>query len=320
VAEIPGRQQGAARMIRVLVIGELNVDLILSGCGRLPTLGTEITAADFAMTLGSASAIFAVGMARLDRPVSFAGKVGADPWGAYCLDVLQSAGVDVGAVVRDPASKTGVTVSLTFAHDRALVTYPGAMATFTASELPKAVFAGTGHLHVSSFFLQTGMRRAWRDVFERARTLGWTISLDPGCDPENAWDDDLIELLPMVDLLLPNEVELEGLARTADPAEALRRLQNGHTTTVAKLGARGCMALLDGTPVLVAPPPVAPVDTTGAGDSFNAGFVHAWLDRRPLRDCMRAGVVCGALSTRALGGTTAQATAQELARYLEAGW
>jgi sugar/nucleoside kinase (ribokinase family) len=80
------------------------------------------------------------------------------------------------------------------------------------------------------------------------------------------------------------------------------------------------MALADGEAVQVAPPPLTPVDTTGAGDSFNAGFVHAWLDRLPLRDCMRAGVVCGALSTRALGGTTAQATAAELARYLEAGW
>jgi sugar/nucleoside kinase (ribokinase family) len=307
-------------MIRVLVIGELNVDLILGGCARLPTLGTEITAGDFVMTLGSASAICAVGMARLGRPIAFAGKVGTDPWGSYCLEVLNAAGVEVEAVVRDAGSKTGVTVSLTFASDRALVTYPGAMATYTAAELPSDVFTGRGHLHVSSFFLQTAMRPAWHGVFERARAQGWTISLDPGCDPENTWAGDLVGLLPLIDILLPNEVELEALAGTADPAEALRRLQNGHTVTVAKLGARGCMALADGEAVQVAPPPLTPVDTTGAGDSFNAGFVHAWLDRLPLRDCMRAGVVCGALSTRALGGTTAQATAAELARYLEAGW
>jgi sugar/nucleoside kinase (ribokinase family) len=305
---------------RILVIGELNVDLILSGCNRLPTFGTEITVDDFAITLGSASAICAVGFARLGRPVSFAGKVGTDPWGTYCLGVLQDAGVNADAVVRDPASKTGVTVSLTAAHDRALVTYPGAMATFTASDLRADVFAAAGHLHVSSFFLQTGMRSDWHTVFERARARGWTISLDPGCDPAGKWGGDLVALLPFVDLLLPNEVELEGLSDLADPVEALRRLQNDHTVTVAKLGARGCLALVDNEPVLVPPPPVTPVDTTGAGDSFNAGFVHAWLERRPLKECMRAGVVCGALSTRALGGTTAQATAEELAACLEAGW
>ena len=307
-------------MVPVLVIGELNVDLILSGRGDLPAFGIEIIVQDFAMTLGSASAICASGLARLGRPVSFAGKVGQDPWGDYCLRVLREAGVTLDAVVSDPRAKTGVTVSITAPHDRALVTYPGAMATFMAGDLPDDLFRSPGHLHVSSFFLQSGMRSSWCTVFELARASGWTISLDPGCDPANAWDPDLVALLPFVDVLLPNEVELQALTGEPDPGEAIRRLANGHTLTIAKLGARGAMALVDGQPVLVAPPPMTPVDTTGAGDSFNAGFLHAWLDGQPVRAALRSGVACGALSTQGLGGVAAQPTAAALARCLEGAW
>ena len=80
------------------------------------------------------------------------------------------------------------------------------------------------------------------------------------------------------------------------------------------------MAVVEGHPVTVRPPELAPVDTTGAGDSFNAGFLHAWLEGRPLADSLRAGVACGALSTRALGGTAAQPTATELATCLQSAW
>jgi sugar/nucleoside kinase (ribokinase family) len=304
----------------VLIIGELNVDLILSGCARLPTLGTEITADGFVVTLGSSSAICAVGLARLGRPVSFVGVVGADQWGDYCLDTLRHAGVDVSGVHRDDGLQTGVTVSLTSPAGRALVTYLGATASMTADRVQAGLFAGGSHLHVSSVFLQTGLRHRWPSILQAARHNGCSVSLDPGWDPDNAWDGDVRGLVPLVDVLLPNDVELEGFTGRGDPADALQALANGHTLTIAKLGADGCMALVEGRPLRVAPPPVTVVDTTGAGDSFNAGFLDAWLARRPLLACMRAGAACGALSTRAPGGTAAQPTRDELAHLLEDGW
>jgi sugar/nucleoside kinase (ribokinase family) len=306
-------------MIPVLVIGELNVDLIFSGCSKIPAFGTEVTAANFVMTLGSASAICAVGLAKLGRPVSFAGKVGADPWGDFCVEQLRSVGVDVRSVKRESRIQTGVTVALTGDEDRALITYPGATATLCLEEVPDALGSGPGHLHVSSFYLQTGMRRSWPVVFERARQAGWSVSLDPGCDPENAWAD-LCDLLPLVDVLLPNAVELAGITGLRNPEDALRALSSHRTSVVAKLGAAGSIALDDGRVVRVIPPPVRATDTTGAGDSFNAGFLNAWLDRQPLHACMRAAVACGALSTRALGGTTTQPTGEELADCLEGNW
>jgi sugar/nucleoside kinase (ribokinase family) len=119
-----------------------------------------------------------------------------------------------------------------------------------------------------------------------------------------------------VDVFLPNEVELRGLARTEDVEDAVRRLENGRTRTVAKLGREGAAALDGGRFVRVPAFQVEPLDTTGAGDSFDAGFLHAWLRGLPLLECLRWGAACGSLSTRGLGGTGAQADRAEVERLV----
>ena len=304
-------------MKKVLVAGEINPDLILQGYHSFPEPGKEVIVDDFVMALGSASAICAMGLARLGRPVGFAGKVGVDPWGDYCLGAMAERGIDVSRVHRDPALKTGVTVSISSARDRALVSFVGAMAALTGDDLGDAVLRAFDHLHVSSFFLQEGLRPALREVFARARRLGLTTSLDPGFDPTERWGRDLLEVAAATDVFLPNEVELAALAGVDEAEQALRRLDNGRTRIVAKLGARGCLALEAGR--LVASPAwrVEAVDTTGAGDSFNAGFLHAWLDGRPIEECLRWGAACGSLSTRGVGGSARQADAREVEALLK---
>lgn len=304
-------------MKSVLVVGEINPDLILQGYHAFPTAGKEVLVDDFVMTLGSASAICAMGLARLGDPVAFVGKVGADPWGAYCVETMAAAGIGVSHVIRDPALKTGVTVSITSPRDRALVSFIGAIGALRAADVPDDAFAGARHLHVSSYFLQDGLRPGCRSLFARARAAGLTTSLDPGFDPSERWDKDLLETLTEVDLFFPNEVEVRGITRTDAVPDALRRLAGGRTRTVAKLGAQGCATLADDGRVLQAPSySVEPVDTTGAGDSFNAGFLHAWLAGRPLEECLRWGAACGSLSTRGLGGTARQPSTEEAERLV----
>jgi sugar/nucleoside kinase (ribokinase family) len=300
----------------VLVVGEVNPDLVLHG-EAFPTAGKEVIVDDFVMTLGSASAICAMGLARLGDTVAFVGKVGADPWGEYCLGTMRAAGIDINGILRDPGLKTGVTVSITSARDRALVSYIGAIGALRAADVPDDALAGAAHLHVSSYFLQAGLRPGLRSLFARARAAGLTTSLDPGFDPSERWDGDLVETLSEVDLFFPNEVEIRAITRTDAVPDALRRLRGGRTRTVAKLGAQGCATLADDGGVLQVPSySVEAVDTTGAGDSFNAGFLHAWLGRRPLEECLRWGAACGSLSTRGLGGTARQATAEEVERLV----
>jgi sugar/nucleoside kinase (ribokinase family) len=169
---------------------------------------------------------------------------------------------------------------------------------------------------MSSYFLQKKLRPSSASVFRRARAAGLTTSLDPGFDPSERWGADLRETLREVDLFFPNEVELHGIAGTSDVREGLERLQNGRTLTVAKLGPRGAAAIVEGRLLEVPAFPVQPVDTTGAGDSFDAGFLYAWLAGRPVAECLRWGAACGSLSTRGSGGTDHQASLAEAERLL----
>ncbi|HTT64258.1 MAG TPA: carbohydrate kinase family protein [Bryobacteraceae bacterium] len=301
--------------MNILVIGELNADLILRNYSAFPSLGREVLVEDATLTLGSASAICAVGLARLGEQVRFLGKVGNDHWADLCLNWLAARGVDAGPVIRDATTQTGITVSITSARDRALVTYPGAMAALRAEEIDLRALTGCDHLHVSSFFLQPGLRPGLKRLLECARRQGLTVSLDPGFDPLENWGKDLIDCLTEVDVFLPNEVELEAISGHAEVGAALQSLANGRTLTVAKLGAAGCAVLKGGEVMRVPGFRVNPIDTTGAGDSFNAGFLHAWFKKTALEEALLFANACAALSTLSPGGIGGQPTesqAQEL--------
>jgi sugar/nucleoside kinase (ribokinase family) len=302
--------------MRVLVVGELNADLIFSGVDSLPQLGREILADDFSLVLGSSSAICAAGLARLGTSVSFLGIAGTDVLGRFCIDELVRMGVDVSLVRADPGCKTGITASFTY-EDRALVTFPGAIAQLTASDIDPAILASFNHLHVSSYYLQTGLQPGLAGLFQAARAAGLTVSLDPGGDPSDEWGPAIWSAVAHCDVLLLNEVELAGLSRLDDVHEGLRELSRGPKIVVAKLGRRGCAALADGRLYQGDAIEVKAVDTTGAGDSFNAGFLHLWLQGVPLESCLECGSICGGLSTRDLGGCAGQAGWLEVEQIMQ---
>jgi sugar/nucleoside kinase (ribokinase family) len=301
---------------KVLCAGEINVDLVLQDESAFPVLGREVLVRDSQLVLGSATAILAMGLARLGTPVAFVGRVGDDVWGRYCLEAMAGRGIDLSRVIRGGSLKTGVTVSITHPGDRALVTYMGAINALTGADVPDAAMAGLDHLHVSSFFLQDGLRPHLPDLFARAHRAGLTTSLDTGFDPSGQWDGGLREALREADLFFPNEVELAAITGAAEPEEGLRRLGGGRARVVGKLGRDGAMTLDGGEVVRVPAYPVEPLDTTGAGDSFNSGFLHRWLAGAPLVECLRLGAACGALSTRGLGGTATQPTLAEAEAFV----
>jgi sugar/nucleoside kinase (ribokinase family) len=304
--------------MRFLVIGELNPDLLMCNYQSFPTLGQEVLVEGLDLMLGSASAIAAVGLARLGNSVRMASKTGADQWGDFSIQALNRAGVDTAFVKRDARSKTGLTVSITNSKDRALVTYLGAIATLEGADIDPGAMDGCRHLHISSYFLQQALQKDCRALFAAAHARGLSTSLDPGFDPSEKWQSGLRETLEETDVFFPNEVELRGLGGSEDPVECLRRLDNGRTLIVAKLGATGCMVLDHGKPLHIPAFPVKPVDTTGAGDSFNSGFLHAWAAGRPVDEALRFGAACGALSTRAVGGTGSQASLEEAEAMIHA--
>lgn len=303
-------------MKKILVMGELNPDLILSNYSSFPEPGKEVIVADCTLTMGSASAICAMALAKLGNQVVFVSKIGADVYGDFCLGILRKAGIDVTHIESDPSVKTGITVSISSSRDRALISYPGAMAVYDAEPLGPDAFAGCQHLHVSSYFLQCRLRPRLAGILRAATEQGLTTSLDPGFDPSEKWDGDLREVLRETDVFFPNEVELRGVTGEDDPMRAVETLVNGRTLTVAKLSAHGCLTLSAGQNCRQSAFPVQPVDTTGAGDTFNAGFLHAWLRAEPIPQCLRFGAACGAISTLAAGGTGNQPTEEQTLEFL----
>jgi sugar/nucleoside kinase (ribokinase family) len=303
---------------RVLVVGELNVDMIVSGLDTLPKLGREIIAADQQTVLGSSSAICASGLARLGAEVDFLGKVGDDYLGDFVTEELHQLGVGTRHVVRDSAARTGITISLTYAKDRALVTYLGSIAALRSTDIQTSILKDYDHMHVGSYFLQKGLQPGLQDLFDIAHRTGLTTSLDTGWDPEERWGGDkLLELLALVDIFFPNEEEACAITGAGDAELALRELGQRTMLVVVKQGAEGAMALRDREIVRSTGFKVHVVDTTGAGDSFDAGFLFAHIVQgQPLEDALRFANACGALSATGHGGTAAQPTLQQVSEMV----
>jgi sugar/nucleoside kinase (ribokinase family) len=235
------------------------------------------------------------------------GKAGDDTLGRFCIDELTRLGVDISLVRVEPGLKTGITASFS-SEDRALVTFPGAIAELTADEISRPMLSGFTHLHVSSYYLQRALQPGLAGLCDMAKQMGLTVSLDPGHDPSDEWSDGLSEAFPHCDVLFLNEVELVALSGCDDVREGIHAMSNGPSIVVAKLGKSGSAALAGGRLYTAEPIEVEATDTTGAGDSFNAGFLHLWLRGFSIEDCLKCGSICGGLSTRRLGGCASQAS------------
>ena len=297
----------------VLVIGELNVDLILNDIDSFPEMGKEKIARRMSLVLGSSSAIFACNLASLGNRVGFIGKIGMDSFGDLVTRELENKKVDTSLVIRDSSTFTGATIVLNFDQDRAMVTCPGAMENLTIKDIPFGEMDKARHLHLSSFFLQPGIRGEVKEIFRVAREKGLTTSLDIQWDPEEKWDFDVPSILPHVDVFLPNESEITALTGESDPEHAIQKIKDhGHAIAV-KRGERGAMLWKDDTlNHREAYINDRIVDAIGAGDSFNAGFIHRFLKGAPGPDCLDFGNLTGAISTTAAGGTGAFTTPEEI--------
>jgi sugar/nucleoside kinase (ribokinase family) len=307
------------RRFDLLVAGEINPDLILRDDDLTPAFGqAEKLVDDADLEIGSSAAIMACGAARLGLRTAFVGVVGDDPFGRYMLDAMAHRGVDVGACRVDPALRTGVSVILSRPADRAILTFPGAIPALRAADVPDALLADSAHLHLGSYFLLDALRPDAPALFERARARGLTTSLDTNFDPSGTWDGGLERLLPWVDVLLPNETEALRLSGELELGAALQVLSRRVGTVAVKRGPDGGEAWSGRDRARRSALAVDAVDTTGAGDSFDAGFLYGWTRGWPLAACLTLGTACGSLSTRAAGGTAAQPTLQDVRRALPA--
>ncbi len=300
----------------ISVIGELNLDLILYGLPDELVLERELLASDLRITLGSSSAIFAHNLARLGNKVGFSSCIGDDPLGEICLERLRDANVDLSRVRRLENKTTGLTVILQQSKERYILTYPGTMYEFREKDLDLDYIFSAKHLHVCSYFLQKGLRPSWVSILRRAKEAGLTTSLDTNDDPEDRWSDDVQSLLKHVDILLPNEREACKLARTDDFEHAADILAEKVPVLVIKRGAQGAVARVGKDKFVALPPDVQMVDPVGAGDSFDAGFLHQFIRGARIEDCLKYGNLAGALNVTKVGGTEAFRNSQHRTEFL----
>ena len=306
--------------IDLLVLGDVNPDLVMRGGDVTPAFGQAERLVDEArLTVGGSGAILACGAARLGLRVAIVGVVGDDLFGSFMREQLVARGVDVSGLIVDPEQPTGLTVVLSGSADRAIMTSLGTISALRAPMVDRELLASARHVHVSSFFLQRGLVPDIPELFAHAHAAGATTSIDPNWDPSGDWNIGLDDILSSVDVLMPNEMEATRLARTSDIEIAIAVLRQHVPLVVVKAGERGAVAEASGERATASPMRVEVVDTTGAGDSFDAGFLAARLGGEPLERCLALANACGALSTRATGGVDAQPTMQEAVDAVDRG-
>lgn len=301
----------------IAIAGEINLDLIFYGLPTEMPTERELLADRFHATLGGSSAIVAHNAAVLDARVAFTSLIGNDEFGRIALDRMTAAGVDVSKVRRHNGATSGITVLLPHGHERHIITFAGTISDLTIAHLDFEFLARARHLHLSSLYLQRGLHAGLPELLRRLKQAGLTISLDTNDDPEDRWGAPLPEVLPYVDVFLPNEDEICRMAGQGELNDAVQALPSRPPIIAVKRGRRGARVYEHGRGTDIAPLSVVPVDTIGAGDSFDAGFLRAYLLSRDAATCARAGNITGALSTQAAGGTEAfldQALREEFLR------
>ncbi len=288
----------------VTIAGEINLDLILYGLPEVMSMERELLASGFGMTLGSSSAIVAHNLAALGVSVGFVTRLGDDPLGNIALERLAEKGVDISCVKRvSGGTSTGVTILLAHKGKRHILTYPGTMFEMAAADLDLAYLASARHFHLSSLFLHKALRPDLPGMLRQLKSQGLSLSLDTNDDPEDAWGPPLDELLGIVDIFLPNEDEACRITGKSDAESAMEALAKRVPLVAIKCGKRGSLVGNAGRRWFVPAQLVTPVDTIGAGDSFDAGFLAAYLRGEEPEICAGFGNRTAALSTLRQGGT-----------------
>ncbi len=302
----------------LLIVGDANPDVVLHGAPKELAYGqAEQLVAGGALTVGGSAGIMACAAARLGLRTAFVSVTGDDAAGRFMREELVLRGVDVSGVSVRADLATGITVALARDDDRAIVTFPGGMDQLTADMIDGDLVHAARHVHVSSFYLQPRLAPGLRGLFEAAHTAGASTSLDLNWDPAEQWDGGLADVLPTVDVLFANAAEAAAVSGAADPAVAATVLAARGPLPVIKLGAAGALTHDGHRLVRVSAPAMTVVDTVGAGDTFDAGFLCGRLLGWEVSRSLALGVACGSLSVRGAGGVGAQPTLEEALTVIE---
>ena len=303
-------------MKKAVFLGDFNVDIIMDSLEAMPVADKEVRCGSFELVIGSSACIASCAYAGLAGSSWFCGLAGGDYFGSFLRESLAARGVRTEAVRTDERLRTGVTVNLVSGTARSQVTYPGSMADFSMADIGPGVFENLGHLHVSGIFPARALLPDLAEVLHRARAAGATVSLDCQWDHTERWER-LDAWLSMVDWFFANADEACSMTGARRAEDALAALAGRTKCPVVKAGAAGAIAWVDGRPAAIPAPRVEVVDTVGAGDNFDSGFLYATVEERmPLLEAVRFANAAAALSCTRRGGTGACSSAAEVQEFM----
>jgi ribokinase len=301
---------------RVLFVGEINVDVMMGGMDTPPIVDREVPATSWDVVLGGSTMISACAYASLGGDVAFAGLAGKDEYGDFMLRGMREFGLDTSLVERSTKTRTGVTVNMISGNTRTQATYPGTIEEYDGSNLDEAALGRVRHVHFAGVYLETRLRPHLARIFETAKRLGVTTSLDPQWDSTEQWEC-MERWLPLVTYLFVNSDEAVSLTKASSAEQALQYLAQRTNCALVKCGRDGALVWDDGQVKSVRGGEVRPVDTTGAGDTFNAAFLYATIEKRiPLLDAVRFANAAAARSCLFVGGTEARSSYEDVLDFL----
>lgn len=304
----------------VYVCGDINIDLILPGVREIPPYGQEQSVAVMATQVGGGAALFTLGLGKLGLKTVFQGAVGEDCYGEFIRKEMERMKVDTSLLHVVKGGKTGISISFTDETDRSFLTYVGTNGQLDLLEVPIAEVKKARHMHITGYEGRA-KHKAYKQLLEQLKEEGITISFDVGWDESGEWYQGIFALLPYIDVLFMNEKEAMHYGRTNNPKVALRKFAKQGTLAVGKFGKKGSYAVQGQEEYEKKGYIVDAVDTTGAGDSFNAGFVYGFLKSNNIAECnilecLQYGNACGAMSVRKLGGNAGFPTLEEMQRFI----
>ncbi|WP_327174516.1 PfkB family carbohydrate kinase [Streptomyces sp. NBC_01335] len=297
-----------SRPATVLVAGAYSVDLVLTDLRGPVSAGTEVWASGLDMVPGGAFTL-AMGLRRLGRRAVWAADFGTDVFSREVLATARREDMDETGFRHHRRPVRNVTVALSGHQDRAMITYEEPVPARPLAESIDVFRPGVVMLP----HLRFGPDMT--DALEVAAQHGTRVFMDCQDYPGHIGMDEVRKTLAQVDVFAPNESEALRVTGAGTVEEALGLLAGLVPTVVIKQGAAGAVASANGRRAVQASLPVPVVDTTGAGDCFDVGFVHRWLDGSPLDDCLAAGVACGAAAVTGPGSSNAL-KAPELTAWL----
>ena len=305
-------------MKKVLMFGDVNVDIMMGGMESLPVPDRETICETYELTVGSSAAICACNYASLGGDVSIMGLTGQDENGEFMLRKMRTFGIKVDLVQRTSEVGTGVTVNLIHCNNRTQVTYPGTIAAFDGASIDSSIVNEFDHLHFAGPYLQTKFRPHITRFLDLASEAGVSTSLDPQWDVTECWEF-MDEWLPRLTYLFLNQDEALSMSKTASPEAALRWLGPKTACPLVKLGSDGVMVRVGTDEKVVPSYSIEVVDTTGAGDAFDAAFLRGVLDKgMEFEEAVRFANAAGARSCTFIGGVNARSSVNDVLAFLAA--